>query len=124
MMKRLSHLTLAALGMLGSQAALAAPFCVTGQALPPQCIYYDAQQCDVAARQQNGACTTNAQALRLRPGNGHFCVVTSAQVSNCNYADRATCARDATTQHGICTDSPPSQAGVGVPDPYSPVNGR
>ena len=52
-MKRLSPIRLALFGMLASQAAVAAPFCIQSQVLPPQCIYNDAQQCDVAARQQN-----------------------------------------------------------------------
>lgn len=123
MMKRLSPVKLALFGILASHAAVAAPFCLRSQVIPPQCIYNDAQQCDVAARQQNAVCSANPAEIKLSPGNGRFCVVTSARVSVCAYGDRATCDRDAASQHGTCTDAPSSLRGVGVPDPYSASNG-
>jgi hypothetical protein len=124
----MKHMTLtlraAALAVLLSSPALAAPFCIKSQVLPPQCIYYDAQQCSKEALRQNAVCSTNPAELTLAPGNGKYCVVTSSRVSVCAYADRTTCARDAALQQGTCTDAPATAAGAGVPDPYSTVNGN
>jgi hypothetical protein len=114
----------AALAVLLSPPALAAPFCIKSQVLPPQCIYVDARQCDREAQRQGAVCSVNPAELALTPGNGKYCVVTSSRISVCAYADRATCARDAALQQGTCTDAPPRIAGAGVPDPYSSVNGN
>jgi hypothetical protein len=114
---------LAALAIIFSPPAMAAPFCITSQVLPPLCIYDDAQQCDQAAARQGAACSANPAELRLTPGPGRFCVVTSSRISVCAYADRQNCARDAVLQHGTCTEAPARAGGVGAPDPYSTVNG-
>ncbi|HET6609680.1 MAG TPA: DUF3551 domain-containing protein [Rhodopila sp.] len=122
---RLKHrvLAIALLAGLPAAGAEAAPFCIRSQVLPPQCIYQDAQQCDREAQRQGAVCSTNPAELRLTPGWGKYCVVTSSRTSDCSYGDRTTCARAAASQQGTCTDAPASQAGVGVPDPYSPTNG-
>ena len=36
--------------------ALAAPFCLQNQIIPPQCIYYDANECQHDAMRQGGVC--------------------------------------------------------------------
>lgn len=124
-MKRfVSTLRLFALGFLFAPSAMAAPFCLTGQLLPPQCIYYDARQCERDAQRQGEACSANPAEVTLSRGAGLYCVVTSSRVSLCAYTDRATCAREATQQNGICTGAPARSAGVGAPDPYSPINGN
>lgn len=115
---------LAALAMLCSPPAIAAPFCIQSQVLTPQCIYYDAQQCDLAAQRQGAVCATNPREVKLSPGNGQYCVVTSGQVSVCAYADRATCAKAAALQQGTCADAPARAGGAGTPDPYSAANGN
>ena len=110
-------------GGMAPHMALAAPFCLTNQVLPPQCIYYDAADCQRDARQQNSACVNNPQEFRLSRGGGQYCVITSSQTSVCAYGDRGTCAQEAARQHGTCVDAPRPGA-VGVPDPYSPINGN
>ncbi len=114
---------LAVLAVAFGTPAAAAPFCIQSQILPPQCIYYDAQQCSLAAQRQGATCAANPAELKLSAGNGPYCVVTSSQASVCAYADRGTCAREAARQQGTCTDAPSRAGGVGTPDPYSPVNG-
>ena len=117
-------LRLAALAILFVPPALAAPFCVRGQILPPQCIYYDARDCERDARHQGEVCSANPAEVTLSQGPGLYCVVTSSRVSVCAYTDRTTCAREAMQHNGICSEAPARSAGVGSPDPYSPVNGN
>jgi hypothetical protein len=114
---------LAALAFLFIQPAVAAPFCITSQILPPQCIYYDAQQCRQEAQRQGATCATNATELRLTDGPGQFCVVTSGHYSVCAYLDRPSCEAEAIRQHGACAAST-NHVAVGAPDPYSTVNGQ
>lgn len=113
---------LAGLALTFSPAALAAPFCLKSQIIPPQCIYYDARQCNQEAQRQGAVCSANPAEMKLTRGAGQYCVITSARTSVCAYADRGTCDRDATSQHGTCTDSPGQKGGL--PDPYSAVNGN
>jgi len=100
--------------------ALAAPFCVQTQALPPQCMYYDAASCEQRANQLGGLCSVNRKEVRVRPGLGHYCLLTSGLVSSCIYADRGTCQRDAVQQHGACVDTP-ARPESPAPDPYRDV---
>lgn len=102
--------------------ALAAPFCLETQAVPPQCNYFDAHQCQQDAAKQGGVCSVNNQQVTLTPGIGQYCVVTSQGVSQCMYADRGTCADQATRQGGACTEAP-NVAPARTPDPYAAVGG-
>ncbi len=102
--------------------AIAAPFCIESQALPPQCNYYDASECQSDAARQGGVCSANAHALTLQPGIGQYCLATSYGASFCVYPDRATCMADAIRQHGACTAAPNVAPGRS-PDPYSAVGG-
>ena len=99
--------------------ALAAPFCVVSQTLPPQCLYFDASSCQTNAAKQNGRCTVNLKEVRLVPGQAQYCLVTSARVSQCIYAERSDCDREAGRQQGACVEAirrpKPGQA----VDPYS-----
>jgi hypothetical protein len=123
-MKRLaSSSRLAALAVLMAQPVMAAPFCLTSQVIPPQCIYYDARQCNQEAQRQGAACSVNPAEVRLTEGPGAFCVVTSGRYSVCAYLDRPTCEAEAARQHGTCAVSTKHVA-VGSPDPFSPVNGQ
>jgi len=103
--------------------ALAAPFCIENQALSPQCMYYDANQCRLDAQRQGAICSANPKEVRLTRGVGQYCVVTSELVSLCVYGDREPCEADARRQNGTCTNAP-QIAPVGAPDPYSAIGGR
>jgi hypothetical protein len=110
------------LGLAAPVTALAAPFCVRNQMLAPQCIYYDASECQRDAQQQGGVCGVNPSEFPLQAGAGQYCLVTSTRASLCVYTDRNTCTADAIRQHGACTDTvqiAPSRA----PDPYA-ANGQ
>jgi hypothetical protein len=102
--------------------AFAAPFCIENQALPPQCNYFDAAQCQNDAARQGGVCSANPQQLTLQPGIGQFCVVTSYGTSACIYPDRGSCMAEAARQHAACTDAP-NVAPAKAPDPYAAVGG-
>jgi hypothetical protein len=97
--------------------ASAAPFCLRSQAIPPQCIYYDASECDRDATKQGGFCEVNVRELQVRRGFGQYCVVTSTRVSACVYTDRGTCAAAAAREHGTCTEAT-GRAPSRAPDPY------
>jgi hypothetical protein len=102
--------------------ALAAPYCIQNQSLPPQCIYNDPGQCQADANKQGGVCSANPQQVTLNAGIGQYCLVTGTGVSRCVYPDRSTCLSDATRERGACTEAPtvaPSRA----PDPYASVGG-
>lgn len=116
---------MAILGISAGHLAYAAPFCIRNQVLTPQCMYYDAYQCEQEAKRQGAECSPNASELRLKPGVGPYCVVTSARTSNCAFADRDACVREAERQNGACSRVDKGQAGaMHVPDPYSSVNGQ
>ena len=101
-------------------AALAAPFCVETQAIPPQCIYYDAGSCNQRALQLGGQCSVNPQELQVSVNLGHYCLITGGMASSCIYADLQVCQRDAQQQQGACvqTPSPPESPG---PDPFRQI---
>ncbi len=101
-------------------SALAAPFCVQTQALPPMCIYYDAASCNQRATQLGGRCSVNSQEVKVGAGLGHYCLITSSMVSSCIYADIDTCQRDAQQQHGACVDLPRRPESP-IPDPYRDI---
>ncbi len=86
--------------------AIAAPFCVVTQAVPPQCIFFDAGLCQQRANQLSGECTVNPKEVRLTPSIGHYCLVTSGMASQCIYADMNTCDREAAHQQGACIIAP------------------
>lgn len=100
--------------------ALGAPFCVQTQALPPQCMFYDAALCQQRAFQLGGLCAVNPAEIKLSPGLGHYCLLTSQLISSCIYTDLANCQRDATTQHGACIIAPGRPESPGA-DPYRDI---
>lgn len=104
-------------------AAQAAPFCIQSQGLTPQCIYYDAGDCQKEANRQGAICSANPDEVHLSANVGQYCLITSQQVSLCIYSDRGTCTADAARQHGACTDSP-TIAPSGAPDPFAAIGGR
>ena len=100
--------------------AVAAPFCVQTQSVPPQCIYVDAASCNERARQMQGYCSVNEDEVKLSGGLGHYCLLTSALVSMCIYADRGTCDRDASRQQGVCVQAQVLPESPGA-DPYREI---
>jgi hypothetical protein len=64
--------------------AIAAPFCVGTEAVPPQCIYYDANSCQQRALQlgSTGQCSVNPNEAHLTPSIGHYCLVTSGMAGS------------------------------------------
>jgi len=105
---------------LAVPAAIAAPFCVQTQAVPPQCLYMDAPSCDAAAKHMNGYCSINTRELHIAPGVGHFCLVTSTLVSSCVYPDATSCDADAQRQHGVCV-AEPARSESPPPDPFRAI---
>ncbi len=100
--------------------AAAAPFCVQTQALPPQCIYFDAGSCNERARQLQGYCSANPSEGHVAAGLGHYCLLTSSQVSLCIYTDRDDCNRDALREHGVCVQATVLPESPGA-DPYRDI---
>jgi hypothetical protein len=100
--------------------AVAAPFCLYSEALPPQCIYFDAASCAKRAAQLGALCSANANEVHVSAGLGHYCLLTSGLVSSCVYVDRANCNRDATRQHGVCVESTTTPESTAA-DPYHDI---
>ena len=85
---------------------LAAPFCVQTQAIPPQCLYFDAGECGKRATQMGGICVVNPAEFHVSGTLGHYCLLTSDRVMSCIYTDPGTCAAEAQHQHGACILAP------------------
>jgi hypothetical protein len=120
-----SVIRIAGLLLLAPGSALAAPFCVTTEAIPMQCIYVDPQSCNKRATQLNGWCTTNPAEQRKPSGVGAYCVVTAGAIPSCIYADRGNCDAEARHQNGVCIIAPIASETPGA-DPYRnirPQNG-
>ncbi len=112
------------LALLGSPTATrAAPFCLTNQAIPPQCIYTDPSICQRDAARQGGVCSVNTAEYKPQPGIGRYCVVTPSLVSLCVFPDRGSCEADAQKRHGACVTAP-GVAPFKAPDPYAAIGGR
>jgi hypothetical protein len=97
--------------------AIAAPFCVYTEAVPPQCMYYDAGSCNQRALQMGGYCSVNPNEQHLTPSIGHYCLVTSGMASLCIYADQTTCQQDAQRQQAACIIAPARPESPAL-DPY------
>ncbi len=100
--------------------AVAAPFCVYTEALPPQCLYFDASSCNERAKQLGGFCSANEAEVKVLGAIGHYCLLTSSLSSSCIYVDRADCNRDAQQQHGVCVEAPARPESPGA-DPYRDI---
>src|SRR6516164_7020329 len=115
-MARIPHRLLRALLLTLPGSAMAAPFCVMSQAVPPQCIYYDAGLCARDAGQQHGECVVNTKEVRLTPSIGAYCLVTSARASLCIYQDLDSCGKEAARQQGACVIAAAGAGHPGGPD--------
>jgi hypothetical protein len=120
-MARIPHRLLQALLLTLPGSAMAAPFCLTSQAIPPQCIYYDAGLCqrDAARQGASGECVVNTKEVRLTPSTGAYCLVTSTVTSQCVYLDYDSCLREANRQQGACASAAAGAGRPGVPDPFA-----
>ena len=113
--------TVAGLVLLAAPLPVAAaPFCVQTEAIPPQCIYFDARSCNDRAHEMGGTCSVNAEEAHISVGLGHYCLFTSAQVSACIYPERDACDAEAKHQHGVCVAAPNATESP-APDPYRDV---
>src|SRR5579871_5315996 len=100
--------------------AVAAPFCVQTQAIPPQCIFFDAASCDKRANEMGGYCTVDTSQVKVSSGVGHYCLFTSSMVSYCVYSDIDQCNREARHQQGVCIPAPDRPESPGA-DPYRQI---
>lgn len=115
--RRWSLAILAIAALLPGRFAVAAPYCVQTEAVPPQCLYYDAASCNVQAKQMRGYCSVNSSELLIAPGTGHFCLLTSGNVATCLYPDRDGCDAEARRQNGVCVAAPARDESP-ASDPY------
>lgn len=100
--------------------AVAAPFCVQTQAIPPQCIFFDAASCNKRANELGGSCTVDPKQTTVSSGVGHYCLLTSSMVSYCVYSDAGQCNREALHQQAVCIQAPARPESPGA-DPYREV---
>lgn len=96
-----------AIGLLASVGASAAPFCVI-TSYGESCWYYQADECQRVARQQNGICAVNQadqqqQQQPQRPVSTAppFCVVDAAG-QRCWYYTADACYQAARSTNGAC----------------------
>ena len=109
-MRRFPRLVVEVLSVVMPLPAVAAPFCVYTEAVPPQCIYFDPGSCSERARQLKGECSANPDEMKMTAGLGHYCLVT-AGASMCIYVDRNECNREAQRQRAAaCVEA------TGVPE--------
>jgi hypothetical protein len=122
-MARIPHRLLQVLLLTLPGSAIAAPFCLTSEAIPAQCIYYDAALCqrDAARQGASGECVVNTREVRLTPSIGAYCLVTSTLASMCVYPDYDTCTKEAGRQQGACVVAAAGAGGRGggAPDPFA-----
>jgi hypothetical protein len=105
------------LGLLIPQFALAAPYCVTVQGLPDQCVYVDGQECQKRAVQLGGVCTSNPGDILVQSGPGQFCLVVGGQATLCIFPDRNSCQEEASRRKTACVQAgTPAQQAV---DPFA-----
>jgi hypothetical protein len=109
--------TLLAAILLAPCRTLAAPFCVSVQGLPDQCIYVDGSECQSRATQLGGVCIANAAAIVRQFGTSQFCIVTETGTALCAYADRNSCTADALRRHDACIEA--VRPGNNTIDPFA-----
>lgn len=117
-MGRIHHRLSQALFLTLPVPAIAAPFCVQTEALPPQCIFYDSGSCQQRATQMNGNCVVNSNEVHLTPSIGHYCLVTGGSAALCIYVDINSCNKEAQRQQGACIIAP-GRPESPTPDPFA-----
>lgn len=101
-------------------AALAAPFCVTSQALPPQCIYDDPGLCQRDAAHQGGVCAANADAAIQVEGSAPYCLAVAGGPALCRFYDVRSCVLEARHHRTACITAPVAPATVAPAPPQQP----
>ena len=97
--------------------ASAAPFCVSTQGLPSECIYEDTTSCKARAFQLKGVCTVNAGEILTSYGSEKYCMVDSTRVPQCIYTDRNSC-ESAANNGSVCVNNSFQNVNEIQPDPY------
>lgn len=93
--------------LLAAHAAAAAPFCVVGQGVPPQCLYADPSDCRVRAAQLNGTCAANPEEFSMPVSAGPYCVTDATRSLTCGYLDLRSCTLAAERRQGsVCIAGP------------------
>lgn len=100
--------------------AVAMPYCVQTQAIPPQCIYLEPGPCQQRATQMGGSCTVNPAEVQVTHGLGHYCLITPGQITQCMFTDEGPCVQEAQRQNGACIQEP-NRPESPTPDPYREI---
>src|SRR3984893_1115678 len=105
---RTPKLILTVIGLLGSGAAMAGPFCMVVDGMAPNCRFYDQASCAQAAVAANGGCVENrlrgtrlATPLSVAPRDAGYCLVGHGD-AKCYYFDPQSCAKAAQLEGGTC----------------------
>ena len=109
---RTPKLILTVMGLLGSAAAMAGPFCMVVDGMAPNCRFYDEASCAQAAVAANGGCVENrwrgkplGTALSVAPKDTGYCLVAHGD-AKCYYYDAQACAKAALLEGGTCLTRP------------------
>ena len=105
----------------GAAFAQGAPWCVSTQALPPQCMFYDPRQCQLVAGQQGGVCLPNSNVQAVRSAQGQYCLVIAGAAPACHYVDEGQCDTVARQQGGACVLSSEATGPNLAPNPYHQI---
>ncbi|HTK85375.1 MAG TPA: DUF3551 domain-containing protein [Patescibacteria group bacterium] len=95
--------------------AHSAPFCVEGDGIPQQCVYYDTKQCWQDANRQKARCSVNIAELNLSEADNSICMVDSARMPVCGYQNLDNCQAEARKQNAVCFQN---DGVVASDDPY------
>jgi len=93
-----------AIGMTGSAACLAGPFCLVGTGLGQDCRYFDEATCARAAVQRHGGCIDKSSVVAPEFNkHSHYCLVGAGE-PKCYYYDAASCAIASHDHGGTCLE--------------------
>lgn len=95
--------------------ARSAPFCIEGDGVPSQCVYFDTRQCWQDADRQKGICSANLSELNLSEADNSICMVDSARVPVCGYQNLQSCQNEARKRNAVCFQN---AGAVASDDPY------
>lgn len=98
--------------------AVAAPYCVSVQGIPAQCLYFDANQCRTQAQRSGGSCAVNPVEVTLPAGGTFPYCLSGPGYASCRFADRGSCEAEAARQRLSCVESFATGAASAPPDPY------
>jgi hypothetical protein len=105
---RTPKLIVTIVGLLGSAAAVAGPFCVVIEGMPANCRFLDEASCAQAAVTANGGCVKKdalGTTLSVAPRDAGYCLVGHGD-AKCYYFDPQSCARAAQIEGGTCLTRP------------------